>query len=265
MFEYNGIIFIISDNEEIWKPITYMDIKRGMYEVSNFGRFRKMKNKQILNGNNPKNEKGYCRICLKSKDGKQRKYPMHRIVYATFKGKIPKDTEINHIDGNKLLNRIDNLEIASRKENAKHASIHDLYQFGEKHYKSIFTNDEVEQICQYLENGKPVTEIINMMNLNDRGSVYSNIDKIIHKKAWTRISKKYKIDYKLYHYKTYKYDDICKMCDMIFNQKLKNKEIVSKFPQYKSSNLDKALKSIRAFRIYKNISKKYTDQRLSKA
>jgi hypothetical protein len=263
MIEYNGIIFI--DGEEIWKFVNYEDIKRKTYEVSNFGRFRKAKTKKILTGNNPKNEKGYCRICLKNKEGKNRKYQMHRIVYTAFKGKIPKGAEINHINGNKLLNSINNLEILSRKENAKHAADHDLYQFGEDHYKSIFTNDEVEQICQYLEKGKPISEIINIMNLKDRGSIYSNIDKIIHKKVWVRISSKYNIDYKLYHYKTYTYDDICKMCDMIFNKKMKNKEIISKFPQYNSSNLNAALKSIRAFKIYKNISEKYTDQRLSKA
>ena len=265
MIEYNGIIFIISDNEEIWKPIKYNDIKRNTYEVSNFGRFRKMKNKRILTGNNPKNEKGYCRICLTNKDGKQQKYQMHRVVYSTFKGKIPKGMEINHINGDKLINSVYNLELTTRKENASHAAIHDLYQFGENHYKSIFTNEEVEMICQHLEKGKSISEIIKLMNLKDRGSVYSNIDKIIHKKAWVRISDKYNIDYKLYHYKTYTYNDICSMCDMIFNKKLKNKEIISKFPQYKTSSLNTALKSIRAFRIYKNISEKYIDQRLSKA
>jgi hypothetical protein len=41
----------------------------------------------------------------------------HRLVYETFVGKIPKDLEIDHIDGDKHNNDITNLRAVSRSEN----------------------------------------------------------------------------------------------------------------------------------------------------
>mgnify|MGYP004549383685 CR=1 FL=1 len=150
-----------------------------------------------------------------------------------------------------------NLELSTRKENARHASEHDLYDNCDKHYKSIFTNEEVEKICEYASKGYPVNKIITMLKLENRGSIMSNIDKILSGKTWKKISKKYNIDYNLYHYKTYSYDDINKMCEMIFIKNMKNSEIVTYFPQYDSKKLKIALKSIRAKRLYKKIVKSY--------
>lgn len=47
---------------------------------------------------------------------------VHRIVYETFVGVIPKGYDINHIDGNKLNNNVSNLEAVTRSENQKHAA-----------------------------------------------------------------------------------------------------------------------------------------------
>lgn len=44
---------------------------------------------------------------------------VHRLVYRLFRGEIPKDMEINHIDGNKQNNKIDNLELVTRQENLR--------------------------------------------------------------------------------------------------------------------------------------------------
>jgi len=46
---------------------------------------------------------------------------VHRLVYETFVGPIPLGKEINHIDGNKINNRLDNLETVTRQENIKHS------------------------------------------------------------------------------------------------------------------------------------------------
>lgn len=46
---------------------------------------------------------------------------IHRVVYETFKGEIPKGYQINHINGIKTDNRIENLEVCTRSENRIHA------------------------------------------------------------------------------------------------------------------------------------------------
>ena len=250
---------------EIWKPITYRDIAKNTYEVSNEGNFRKMKSKKPMYGCNPKNEKGYMRISLKSESGKIKKYSMHRIVLYEFTD-FDDDGEVNHINGNKLDISILNLEPSTRKENAHHASVHNLYKNCENHYRSRFTNEQVDEICKLISEGYAVSEVIRKLHLeNGYGDIYSNIDKIINGKSWKKISSKYKFDKKKYHYKTYSYDDILKMCDCIFNKHMKNREIVELFPQYNEKNLTAALKSIKARRIYKDISKDFIVQRLSNA
>ena len=251
MVKYNNMCFI--GFEEEWKIIKYKDIKPNTYEVSNLGRFRKVKNKKILFGCNEENERGkYKRISLKSISGKNKKYPMHRIVLKTF-GDYDENLEVNHINHKKYDNSVFNLNKMTRKENAEDAANFNLYQSGEKHYKSIFTDEEVHTICRLLEKGLPINEIIKELKLENRGSIYSNIDKIIHKKAWVKISNKYNIDYNKYHYKTYSYDDIFLMCKYLFTDKMKNKDIVKLFPEYDSKKLSIMIKSLKAKRIYKKV------------
>jgi len=48
-------------------------------------------------------------------------YMLHRLLYETFVGNIPKDKQINHIDGNKYNHSLTNLELCTGSENLKHA------------------------------------------------------------------------------------------------------------------------------------------------
>ena len=45
---------------------------------------------------------------------------VHRVVAQTFIGKIPKGMEINHLDGDKHNNNVNNLEIVTRQQNITH-------------------------------------------------------------------------------------------------------------------------------------------------
>lgn len=103
------------------------------FEVSTWGRLRNAKTKKIYalhEGN-----KGYLQICT-SVHGKNKNIRVHRCVAETFIHN-PNGCEIvNHIDGNKQNNRLDNLEWCSREYNYRHAVMMDLidednsYQLG---------------------------------------------------------------------------------------------------------------------------------------
>lgn len=65
---------------------------------------------------------GYEKVRLISIDGKRHTYSVHRLVLENFN---PIDNmenlQVNHKDGNKLNNNLDNLEWVTPKENIKHA------------------------------------------------------------------------------------------------------------------------------------------------
>ena len=64
---------------------------------------------------------GYFNITLQQIGLPKKHFYVHRLVDEIFNGPIPDKMQINHIDSNKQNNCIDNLEVAPRSENAKHA------------------------------------------------------------------------------------------------------------------------------------------------
>ena len=109
---------------EIWKQIEGYE---GIYEVSNFGRVKRLlitlhsrfyKEKILTNCFN--NRTGYCFVALRKND-KDKNYSVHRLVAQAFIPNPSNLSDVNHIDGNKLNNNIDNLEWCTRSQNLKHA------------------------------------------------------------------------------------------------------------------------------------------------
>ncbi len=104
---------------EEWRDIPY----HHGYQVSNYGRIKSLGNKSNHKGEmllRQSTVQGYKCICLyKNKKGSMHK--VHRLVALAF---IPNPNNlpfINHIDGDKKNNRVDNLEWCTAKENNKHA------------------------------------------------------------------------------------------------------------------------------------------------
>ena len=120
------------NNTEIWKDIPYY---KGIYQVSNLGRIRTCEEKvsytkyhgirhwkpKILKQKKCPN--GY-HITL-WKNNKPHYYLVHRLVGCTFLGKS--HLTINHINGNRFDNRIENLEWCNGKENIQKAFEMGLY------------------------------------------------------------------------------------------------------------------------------------------
>lgn len=108
---------------EIWKVI---EGTSGMVEVSNLGRVRSLLRscKTILKLQ--KDAKGYLRVRV-TVNRQKLSFKVHREVAKAFIPNPANKPQVNHIDGNKTNNAVDNLEWATNKENAHHALENGLF------------------------------------------------------------------------------------------------------------------------------------------
>tara|TARA_B110000858_G_C17410175_1_gene296390 strand:+ start:114 stop:497 length:384 start_codon:yes stop_codon:yes gene_type:complete len=109
------------------------------------------------------NEQGY--LCIGS-------IPIHRTVWQQFNGKKPKGFQIDHINGNKLDNRIENLRLATYAENQWNARTR------------VDNRSGVKGVCWHKATQKWRAQIKQNKVLHYLG-VYNTLEeakKIVHKK-----------------------------------------------------------------------------------
>lgn len=98
----------------IWKDVIYCDL----YEISDEGIVRRKSNRNVLKGCV---SSGYRSVKLTYPDGHQQRFYVHRLVAIHFiENYDPKKTHVNHKDGNKMNNHVENLEWVSPRENNIH-------------------------------------------------------------------------------------------------------------------------------------------------
>lgn len=102
-------------DREIWKIMK----KHNGYEVSNYGKIRNIKTGRILK--TTISYKGYERFIIYI-NKKPKCFYIHRIVASNFLNNHSNYKEINHINENKLDNRVCNLEYCTSKYNANYGT-----------------------------------------------------------------------------------------------------------------------------------------------
>lgn len=112
--------------EEIWKDVVGYE---GLFQVSNLGRVRSYDRKvrchngyRTIKGRIYTNcfDRHYYHVVLRGKKDNDVQL-VHRLVAVAFIPNPDNKATVNHIDGNKLNNNVDNLEWATYSENSKHA------------------------------------------------------------------------------------------------------------------------------------------------
>lgn len=128
--------------QEIWKPINLTEYNLPNFEVSNLGNIRHVKRKKIRKVRT--NRWGYQQIHIHVGFKSQKCISVHKIVASTFLDKKQKGFQVNHKNGIKTDNRVDNLEWVTPSNNIKHS-----IKIGRS---KIRKGEE----CKYNKNSQPV-------------------------------------------------------------------------------------------------------------
>lgn len=149
--------------EEIWKPVKGYE---NVYEVSNLGNIKSIKYKggNVERVLKPQLNKklGYLYIGL-YKNGKVSQKRIHRLVAQTFIQNNDNKPDVNHKDGNKQNNNVNNLEWCTEKENAIHYIKNNLrqYKISELHREKINVSNRKKRgkvVLQYTKEGVFIRE-----------------------------------------------------------------------------------------------------------
>lgn len=155
--------------QEQWKTIA----EANNYEISNMGNVRNKITLKILKGRQSKS--GYHQVSLKINETQKfsNRY-IHRLVAQYWLENPDNKREINHKDGNKLNNSVDNLEWVTSAENQKH-----------RHSIGINKTSQ-RKIGKYDKDGKLLQEYDSIINAaKTEGCNRSSIDAVLQKRRYT--------------------------------------------------------------------------------
>jgi NTP pyrophosphatase (non-canonical NTP hydrolase) len=185
-----------SSQEETWVPAFGAE---GYYEVSSLGRIRSVArdvrskmsktgtrrtNGRILKTNSISNA-GYYSAKM-SIEGKKVYWDLHRLVLQSFRPCSDNRNEVNHKNGNKLDNRIENLEWITRGDNVRHvyASGNKVTKKGSQVSISKLTESDIPVIRKLIANGATYKSVGDMYGVS-----YVAIIQIIKNKTWKHVKR----------------------------------------------------------------------------
>lgn len=132
------------------------------------------------------NSRGYPFVCLRV-DNKPHTKTVHRIVAETYITNHNNLSDVDHIDGNRLNNTVNNLRWTTHGDNIRHCyALNNRSAKGENNARALISKDTAKQICELLEAGYSAAQI------RDLGFPYNIVRTIKQRKNWKEVSDFYK-------------------------------------------------------------------------
>lgn len=174
--------------EEIWRVIHSLNDK---YEVSNIGNIRNAKTGKILKQFIGK--WGYKILTVRPVPNHTKNVRVHQLVAETFIGEKPEGYVVNHKDGVKTNNNVENLEYVTPSENNQHALDNglrkpaEMWKYalkGENHPKATITDEDVIMILDlHKKTGYGYRRLAKLI-----GIPYTTIKPILEGRSWKHIT-----------------------------------------------------------------------------
>lgn len=146
--------------DEVWTEI----VDYPNYQVSNFGNVKNVKRNKYLKPD--KDKDGYLNYKLYN-NGESKTFKAHRLVALNFIQNTQNKPHVNHIDGVKTNNNVENLEWVTQQENERHKYDVLKYTPSEKAIKSMAEklkiirqggNNPSAKQCTIIINGEIITK-----------------------------------------------------------------------------------------------------------
>ena len=122
-----------------------------------------------------------------SRAGRVKRFPIHRLVAEYYIPNPDKKPQVNHKDGNKLNNHVDNLEWVTQSENQLHAFRIGLQGRGEKMAGAKKTDEQVHQVCRLIQSGLTRGQVLDLCPFISKAS----FDDIRSRRRWHHIHNQY--------------------------------------------------------------------------
>ena len=117
-------------------------------------------------------------VSLHDREGKRKRFYLHRLVYMAFFGEIPPHKEVDHIDGSRENNSVNNIRICNHRNNCQNPNSIARYRAANALDKGKFNREKMmaakgekreEELRElfmvmYRENGK-----VKVMEFMERG------------------------------------------------------------------------------------------------
>lgn len=229
------------------KDIEYSKIKSGLYAACEDGSIISKTTKKPMKVSLDKD--GYLCLSLRNTGTSYSKFGVHRLLMIAFNPiENMEDLEVNHKDGNKLNNSLDNLEWVTTSENLAHARETGLNKT--INHNSI-TEKQAKEIIEMLLLGYTTSEIIDRYPNTTKGLV----SKIRTKSTWTHLTTDIEFPAPL-NTKSYSREQIEKTCKLISEGKETN-EIMDLVFEKREQKYRQFISDVRNKKSHTVLSNKY--------
>lgn len=172
----------------MWKDLIYQGKNYGYkFEISDRGSLRNKITGTVYKLNVTTN--GYLDVVVSLGNKKIKNFRIHKAVAETFIPNPKNKPEVNHIDGNKQNNYVENLEWVTGSENVQHAYNMGLASAKSHQGENSSTNKLTDEDVLYIKtNYKPRHPEFGCRALARKFGVHHKlIEMIIHNERWKHI------------------------------------------------------------------------------